>query len=266
MQRNVAERVRIIKSEMTQQLKDKTALVVGASRGIGLAIAREIARAGAETILASRNLQALESEAAALSKEGCRARPFQLDVSRAEEASDLPDADILVNVSGINIRKPFEQYTRAEIDQVFETNLFGLVTVTKRVGARMVERGRGGKIVFIGSLMSVRGLPYLSVYAMTKSALWGLTRVLAAEWGQHNIQVNCIAPGFILTDLNREMWQQPALKRWLEGSQANPRMGTPEDIAPITAFLCGPGSDYITGQVIAVDGGYTNTAVWPFQP
>jgi gluconate 5-dehydrogenase len=128
----------------------------------------------------------------------------------------------------------------------------------------MKERGRGGKIVFIGSLMSLLGLPYLSVYAMTKSALAGLTRVLAAEWGRYNIQVNCIAPGFILTDLNRQMWQAPEMKNWLAGAQANPRMGTPEDIAPMAAFLCGPGADYITGQVIAIDGGYTTTAVWPF--
>ena len=138
--------------------------------------------------------------------------------------------------------------------------------LTQNAGRRMVERGRGGKVLFIGSLMSVLGLPYLTVYAMTKSALAGLTRSLAAEWGRHNIQVNCIAPGFILTDLNRKMWESKIMSEWLAGAQANPRMGTPEDVAPMAAFLCGPGADYITGQVIAIDGGYTTTAVWPFQP
>jgi len=118
----------------------------------------------------------------------------------------------------------------------------------------------------IGSLQSVVGLPFLAPYAMSKSALWGLTRVLAAEWGKHNIQVNCIAPGFIVTDLNRAMWQSPALNEWLKGVQALPRTGTPEDVAALAVFLSSRGSDYITGQCIAVDGGYTTTAVWPFEP
>ena len=118
----------------------------------------------------------------------------------------------------------------------------------------------------IGSLMSLLGLPYLSVYAMTKGALGQLTKALAAEWGRYNIQVNCIAPGFIITDLNRQMWEPAAMREWLKGAQANPRPGTPEDVAPLAVFLAGRGADYITGQIIAVDGGYTTTAVWPFEP
>lgn len=247
-----------------EPLKNKTSLIVGASRGIGLAIAKEIATQGAHTILASRNIEALEAEAAALAKEGKQASALKLDVNDAASIAALPDVDILVNVTGTNIRKAFEHYTKEDLDFLMQTNLLGLTTVTQKVGGRMKERGTGGKIVFIGSLMSLLGLPYLSVYAMTKSALAGLTRVLAAEWGRYNIQVNCIAPGFILTDLNRQMWQAPEMKNWLAGAQANPRMGTPEDIAPMAAFLCGPGADYITGQVIAIDGGYTTTAVWPF--
>jgi gluconate 5-dehydrogenase len=249
-----------------QHLKNETALIVGASRGIGLAIAREIARAGANTILASRNVEALTREAEALQKEGCRASVLHLDVTDTENTSQLPDASVLVNVTGTNIRKAFEQYTSEEIDYMLKINPTGLTKLTQRIGSRMIERGTGGKILFIGSLMSLLGLPYLSVYAMTKSALAGLTRCLAAEWGRHNIQVNCIAPGFILTDLNREMWQQAEMQNWLSRSQGNPRTGTPEDIAPLAAFLCGRGADYITGQVIAVDGGYTTTAVWPFKP
>jgi gluconate 5-dehydrogenase len=249
-----------------QTLENKIALIVGASRGIGLAIAREIAQAGANTILASRNLDALNAEAKALKQAGFQASALRLDVTDPEPSATLPEADILVNVSGTNIRKPFEQYTTEEFETVLKTNLMGLVSVTQRVGSRMVQRGKGGKILFIGSLMSLLGLPYLTAYALSKSALAGLTRTLAAEWGRHNIQVNCIAPGFILTDLNRQMWQTPEMAKWLAGAQANPRMGTPEDIAPLAAFLAGPGADYITGQVIAVDGGYTTTAVWPFQP
>lgn len=249
-----------------KHLANKTALIVGASRGIGLAIAREVAVAGADTVLAARSLETLEKEAESLVKEGYQARSVRIDVNDPETFANLPDVDILVNVTGTNIRKPFEQYTKDEIDHLLQTNLTGLTMLTQNVGRRMIERGVGGKILFVGSLMSLLGLPYLSIYAMTKSALAGLTRCLAAEWGRHNIQVNCVAPGFILTDLNRQMWQSPVMKDWLSGSQANPRMGTPQDIAPMAAFLCGPGADYITGQVIAIDGGYTTTSVWPFQP
>lgn len=247
-------------------LAGKTALIVGASRGIGLAIAREIARCGAETVLASRNIESLNVEARSLNESGFRASALRLDVANASELSELPRCDILVNVAGTNIRKRFESYAHEEFEALFRTNLTGLVGITQKVGAGMIERATGGKIVFIGSLMSLLGLPYLTAYAMTKSALAGLTRSLAAEWGRYNIQVNCIAPGFILTDLNRQMWQAPEMANWLAGAQANPKMGTSEDVAPLAAFLCGPGADYITGQVIAVDGGYTTTAVWPFQP
>ncbi len=247
-------------------LTNKTALVIGASRGIGLAIARELAYAGARTILAARSMPVLEREALALRASGMQAVPMQLDVTHPDATNQLPDCDILVNVSGTNVRKAFTDYTQEEYDRIFQTNLHGIAHITRRVGERMIARGRGGKIIFIGSLMSLLGLPYLTVYAMTKSALAGLTHSLAAEWGQHNIQVNCIAPGFILTDLNREMWQAEEMKKWLEASQANPRMGTPADIAPLAVFLSGAGSDYITGQVIAVDGGYSTTANWPFHP
>ncbi len=143
------------------------------------------------------------------------------------------------------------------------TNLHGIVRLTRNIGKRMIARGAGGKIVTIGSLMSLLGLPYISIYAMTKSALAGLTRALAAEWAEHGIQVNCIAPGFILTDLNRAMWRPPEMAEWLKGAQPNPRLGAPDDIAGLAVFLSSPAADYITGQVIASDGGYTTTARWP---
>ena len=247
-------------------LTNKTAIVVGASRGIGLAIARELAFNGARTILAARSLSVLEREAQALRASGMQAVPIQLDVAHPDATTQLPDCDILINVSGTNVRKAFTDYTPEEYDNIFQTNLHGIVNVTKRMGERMIARGRGGKIIFIGSMMSLLGLPYLTVYAMTKSALAGLTRSLAAEWARHNIQVNCIAPGFIVTDLNRELWQNEDMKKWLAGAQSNPRVGTPADIAPLAVFLSGGGSDYITGQIIAVDGGYSTTATWPYHP
>ena len=251
------------------KLKGKVAVVTGASRGIGLAIARGLAAAGAHTILAARSAEALEREAARIREEGGAAETRSLDLTSADSiraCAASVEPDILVNVSGTNLRKRFETYTPEEYDRIMQTNLHGIFQLTQQAGARMLERGRGGKIVFIGSLMSLLGLPYLTVYAITKSALAGLTRSLAAEWGPHGIQVNCVAPGFIVTDLNRDMWQRDDLKHWLKGVQADPRLGTPEDVAPLAVFLSSPGSSYINGQVIAVDGGYSTTARWPFQP
>ena len=251
-------------------LEGHKALVAGASRGIGLAIARALAAQGAYTVLAARSMDVLRSEAERLRESGQSAEPLRLDITDYDSidsaALRCPDVDILVNVAGTNVRRRFQDYTPEDYERIMQTNLHGVVRLTRLVGKRMVEGGRGGKIVNIGSLMSVLGLPYLSVYAMTKSALAGLTRVLAAEWAHADIQVNCIAPGFILTDLNRDMWEPDDMKEWLGVVQANPRLGTPEDIAGLAAFLSGPASDYITGQVIAADGGYTTTAKWPFDP
>lgn len=248
-------------------LAGKTCLVAGASRGIGLAIAQGMARAGAETTLAARSVAALEKAAGELTAEGHKAKVLKLDFTDSASivTAGAGDYDILVNVAGTNIRKRFETYTADEAARIWQTNLHGIVTITQSIGSRMAARG-SGKIINIGSITSAFGLPYLSIYAMTKSAIAGLTRTLATEWGARNVQVNCIAPGFILTDLNRDMWQSPVLQHWLKGVQASPRLGTPEDIAPLAVFLAGPGSDYITGQTIHVDGGYATTANWPFEP
>lgn len=251
-------------------LSGKSALVAGASRGIGLAIARHMAEAGARTILAARSIDKLEEHARALEAKGCQASALRMDMADAASIRSaivgLETPDILVNVAGTNIRKGFAQYTKAEYDHILQTNLHGIVDLTQQIGARMVARGAGGKVIMIGSLMSLLGLPYLSVYAMSKGALAQLTKVLAAEWGRYNIQVNCIAPGFIVTDLNRMMWEPARMREWVKNAQANPRLGTPDDVAPLAVFLAGRGADYITGQVIPVDGGYSTTAVWPFEP
>lgn len=251
-------------------LNGKTAVVAGASRGIGQAIAEGLARAGARTILASRSLPKLAGIARNLRGEGCQAEAMELDISsrdsRERFCGELPGVDILVNVAGTNIRRNFIDYTPEEYALLMQTNLTGIVELTQAVGRKMIERRQGGKVVTIGSLSCLMGMPYISVYTMTKSALAGMTRALAAEWGRYNIQVNCIAPGFILTDLNKQMWEPPEMLEWLKATEANPNLGTPEDVAPLAVFLSAPGSDYITGQLIAVDGGNSTTQIWPFAP
>ncbi len=251
-------------------LTGKTAVVAGASRGIGQAIAEGLARAGARTILASRSLPKLAEIARNLRGEGFQAESMELDISsrdsRESFSAALPDVDVLINVAGTNIRRNFTDYTPEEYGFLLQSNLTGIVELTQAVGKKMIERGQGGKVVTIGSLTCFMGMPYVSVYTMTKSALAGLTRALAAEWGKYNIQVNCIAPGFILTDLNRKMWEPAEMHEWLKVSEANPNLGTPEDVAPLAVFLSSPGSDYVTGQLIAVDGGASTTQIWPFAP
>jgi len=251
-------------------LSNKTALIVGASRGIGLSIANQLAQAGARVILAARSMDKLEKIAEGFRAQGYSAVAVHIDLMDPNSikacVDSLSNVDILVNVSGTNVRKAFADFTPEEYNRILQTNLHGIVTLTQLVGKKMITRGVGGKIINIGSLMSLLGLPYLTIYAITKSALAGLTRTLAAEWGRYNIQVNCIAPGFILTDLNRSMWQEPVMHDWLTGAQANPKMGTAEDVAPLAVFLASHGADYVTGQVIAVDGGYSTTAKWPYEP
>ncbi len=248
-------------------LAGKTALVTGASRGIGLAIARAMREAGAEVVLASRSKEKLEALAVEIGGPDGRCRALELDIADPESikraAAEVGDIDILANVAGMNIRGRAEDYTQEQYDRIMQTNLHGLFQLTQLIGKKMIVRAQGGKIINIGSFTTFTGLPWVSVYAMTKGAVGQLTKVLAAEWACHNIQVNCIAPGFILTDLNRAMWQSEAMDSWRKGIQAIDRLGCPEDISPLAVFLAAPGSNYITGQVIAVDGGATTTAKWP---
>jgi len=156
-------------------LSGKRALVVGASRGIGLAIAQGCARAGAHTILAARSMEALEKHAASLRAEGLRAEALRVDVADPESVragvEAAGDIDILHGVAGINIRKPFLEYSEDEYERIMRTNLDGIAELTRRTGTKMIARGQGGKIVLIGSLLSVAGLPYMAVYTMTNTWL-----------------------------------------------------------------------------------------------
>src|ERR1044072_6598783 len=156
-------------------LKGRTALVAGASRGIGLAIAQQMAAAGAHTILAARSRDALALRVRDLTSHGLDAVALEMDISTPElvevRGASVGAVDILVNVAGTNVRKRFEDYSREDYDRLLETNLHGIVRLKQKLGVRMIERGKGGKVINIGSMMSIVSLPYLSVYAISKGGL-----------------------------------------------------------------------------------------------
>ena len=251
-------------------LSGKRALVSGASRGMGRAIALGLAQAGAAVAVAARNLETLEPVAAAIRALGREALALPLDVSHPDQ---LPDAvqkveatlgpiDILFNVAGTNVRRPITEIAEAEYDQIMDVNIKGAYFLTREVGKGMIARQQG-KVINIASVTSAIGLAKVTAYACSKGALAQLTRGLAVEWGPHHIQVNAIAPGFILTDFNRKLWENPAMLDWAVSGTPAGRLGQPEDVVGAAIFLATPAADFISGQVLFVDGGYMAGRPWP---
>lgn len=251
-------------------LEGKTALVSGASRGIGQAIALGLAEAGADVAVAARTQETLEEVAAQISGEGRRALPVQLDVSQVDAipaavervTNELGPIDMLFNVAGINVRKPIEEVSEDDFDGVMDVNIKGAYFLCKEVGKGMIARKRG-KVVNIGSLTTAIGIPKITVYASSKGALGQLTKGLAVEWGQYNIQVNAIAPGFIVTDLNRKLWEDEKMLNWVHGLTPAGRLGTPEDLVGTAIYLASAAADFVTGEILFVDGGIMAGSMWP---
>ena len=174
--------------------------------------------------------------------------------------------DILFNNAGMNIRQPITEVTEENYDQIMAVNLKGLYFLSQKVGQQMIERGNGGKIINIGSLTTGYALAKVSVYTATKGAVGQLTKGQAVEFGPHNIQVNAICPGFILTSLTEKMWADQTMRDWGEGRVALNRLGTPEDLVGTAVFLAAAASDYVSGQCIYVDGGFMAGDDWPLPP
>lgn len=251
-------------------LRGKNVLVSGASRGIGAAIACGLADSGAAVAVAARSVEALGDLQKHISDAGGKAIVQELDVNAIGSIPDavrqvesrLGPVDILFNVAGTNIRKPIEEITEAEFDQITVTNYKGAYFLCQEVGRGMIERRRG-KVVNIGSLTTGFGVPKISAYAGSKGAIGQLTKGLAAEWGRHNIQVNAIAPGFIVTDLNRKLWDDSEMRDWVHQLTPAGRLGSPEDMVGTAIFLAAPASDFMSGQVLYVDGGIMASIMWP---
>lgn len=250
-------------------LHGSVALVTGASGGIGGELARVLAYAGARVAVSGRAAPRLEQLASEIDAAGGSAATFVADLGRPESIEPLVGAvrerfgsiDILVNCAGANQRMPIDDISPEVYDRLMAVNLRSPFFLSQLVARDMALAGRG-KIVNIGSLTSQIGLGDVSVYGMTKSALAQLTKTMAVEWAAHNIQVNCLCPGFIATELTEPLWQNQRRRDWMIDRLPNKRPGRPADLAGMALLLASPASDYITGQTIFVDGGFTAGSPW----
>jgi 2-deoxy-D-gluconate 3-dehydrogenase len=243
------------------KLDGKTALVTGAKRGIGKAMAVALAEAGADIIGVSKTLEStgseVEREVTAL---GRKFSGFACDFANRESVyeflSEVPaHVDILVNNAGTILRKPAAGHPDEYWDQIIETNLNSQFVISREIGKTMVARG-AGKIIFTASLLSFQGGITVPGYAASKGAIGQLTKALSNEWAPHNVQVNAIAPGYVETDnttaLRTDPNRAPAI---LSRIPAN-RWGAPDDFKGATVFFASPASDYVTGSILVVDGGW----------
>ncbi len=245
-------------------LAGKTALVTGCKRGIGLAMAQALAEAGADIIGVSATLESEGSRVeAAVRAAGRQFRPYRCDFSDrqalyafiAEVQSRFPALDILVNNAGTIRRGPAAVHPDADWDRVIEVNQNAQFILTREIGREMIARGQG-KVIFTASLLSFQGGITVPGYAAAKHAIAGLTKALANEWASKGVQVNAIAPGYIATDLTAALQDDPGRNRAILERIPAGRWGAPDDLKGAVVFLAAPASDYVSGQVLAVDGGW----------
>jgi 2-deoxy-D-gluconate 3-dehydrogenase len=247
-------------------LSGRVAVVTGGNGGIGLGMAKGLAAAGAAVVVAGRQkdknaaavkeIEALGAQAAAVTVDVTKEASAQAMV--ADTVARFGRLDILVNNAGINIRKQPEQYTEAEWHQVIDINLTGAFLCTHAAYPEMKKAG-GGKIINIGSMMSIFGAPFAMVYAASKGGIVQMTKAIATAWAKDNIQANAILPGWIDTDLTRTARQQvQGLNERVLARTPAGRWGEPADFAGTAVFLASPASDFVTGTSIVVDGGYSS--------
>ena len=251
---------------------DQVVLVSGGSRGIGRAIAQGFAQRGATVVISSRDEEQLRRTAAEIAPpdgqvhyQVCDVR--DLDAIRRTTQQVLERfgrIDTLINVAGVNRRQPAETFTEEDYDFVMDINLKGAFFFSIEVGRHQLQRGQGCQIN-IASLNNWTPLVHVAPYAMSKAGLGHMTRVLAAEWGPRGVRVNALAPGFILTDLTRELWARPEMQAWGLPNTPLRRLGQPEDMVGTAVFLASPAAAFLTGQIIFVDGGFSAALHWPIQ-
>jgi gluconate 5-dehydrogenase len=245
-------------------LTGRTALITGSSRGIGFALAQGLAESGAKVIINSRQTDAVDQAVERLQGMGLQAQGAAFDV--ADEAAvgavfaqfdaDGEAVDILINNAGIQHRQPLVDLALADWHRVINTNLTAAFLVGRAAARRMIARKAGGKIINIGSLTSEAARATVGPYTVAKGGIKMLSRAMAAEWAQFNIQANSIGPGYIVTDMNEALVNNPTFDAWVKSSNPAQRWGTPEELVGTAIYLASGASNYVNGQIIYVDGGW----------
>ncbi len=252
------------RGDASYSLEGRTALVTGATRGIGLAIARAFAAAGARVLINSRKADAVERTVAAIRDEGGAAEPLAGNVSRPEELDVVANAaltrydgpDILVNNAAANpVFGLFTEVSSEAFDKIIAVNLKAPFELARRLAPKMIER-RGGAIINISSIGGLAPEPGLGIYSVSKAAIISLTKVMAIELGPHGIRANAICPGFIKTDFSATLWKNEELVDAVLERTPMKRLGEPNDVAHTALFLAADESAFCTGGVFVVDGGY----------
>ena len=247
-------------------------LVSGGSRGIGQAIASGFAQRGAQVVITGRDSESLTKALDTFGQMSLRPEAMVCDVSRIDHIQRTVDQlqqqyghiDTLINVAGVNRRKPSLEVTEEDYDFIMDINLKGAFLLSQAVGRLMIERGSGSQIN-IASLNTDRPLKNVLPYAVSKAGMGHMTRALASEWGAFGVRVNALAPGFVLTDLTRKLWSEPHMKQWGMANTPQRRMGEPEDMVGTAVFLASAASAFMTGQILYVDGGFTAAFDWPIE-
>src|SRR6185503_14591256 len=249
-------------------LTGKTAIVTGASRGLGQTFSRALARAGADLAVTSRTLESLQPFQKEIESMGRRIVPLELDVRNETSIRQMVDdavrafqrIDILVNNAGCNVRKKAVDVTWDDWNLILDTNLRGAFFVAQSVARHMMPLGRG-RIINIGSVTSVMGYAGLGPYGASRGGIRQLTMSLADDWGPHGITVNCLAPGWFKTDQNKIMYEDPEWVAYLVDRIPVRRPGKPTDLEGPVVFLASDASEYMTGQTLLVDGGISTGAL-----
>ena len=243
-------------------LEGRVALVTGAGRGIGRALALALGGAGATVVCAARSTDQLETTVARIREAGGTAHALRLDVTRPGEVAEAVAAterapgpiEILVNNAGMIMEKSTEEMTDHQWETMLATNLSSMFWCARAVAPFMIGRGRG-KIINVGSMWGRVGVARHTAYCVTKAGVDALTRCLAVEWARHGIQVNCLAPGYMATDFNLEPLSDEALRRRVLSRIPARRLGEPDELGPLALYLASPASDFMTGQTVYIDGG-----------